>query len=214
MSEEDIDVNESEHESADELDSSTNEETEAQLQKLKEENERLKSHLRNKEEKKKETATQAMSEEDVAILREVQAKLKKQEDSAKEIAYNQMLQEDWGKRYSSEEDPEGNRVAELNQALSLVNQRYPVLTPDDYKRNLRRAHLMIAEEQQQDTSAQEAKSIKQSAGGITGSSTRKSDVSLEAALGKLSPQDQRVIERTNARRARRGEEPITATDIK
>lgn len=190
------DGNTAEQTNANASESSTDKEqddVQAQLQKKEEEIERLKSHLRNKETKQKEQTTQETSEE-LEMLKEVKAKLERQEASAKELAFNKALQTEWGKGYSVENDPEGKQLAELNDALALVNKKYPVLSAEDYERNIRKAHLIISDDVDNvtDDSAKETQQrMKAEATGTTGSSRRRSDVDHDA---KLSSEELRFRE--------------------
>jgi DNA repair exonuclease SbcCD ATPase subunit len=184
MSEENIDGKQAEQVSEETVNAAESssveekEDTKALLQKKDEEIERLKSHLQNKEKKNK---TEEFSDEERKLLQEVKARLDRQEASAKEVAFNQALQTDWGSQYSTENDPEGKKVAELNDALSLVNAKYPVLSSDDYAKNLRRAHRMISDEESVDPSLQTTQKLKEEVG-ATGSTVRRSDVDQDAKL--------------------------------
>lgn len=190
MSEHDMDGKQMDETSTEEVsqeESSTSEvnveELQAEISKQNEEIERLKGHLRNKEEKKDKQKAEApaLPEDVTQKLSAIEEKLSKQEQNLKETAVNRMLATDWGTRYDSESDPNGESLARLNEALKIVNAANPALSAEDYDRNLRKAHLLITDELESAVEQAERKEsvagLKREASiGTTGSSFKRDSV--------------------------------------
>jgi len=111
---------------------------------------RLKEQLRNqakksKEEKKPEVVEAPIEapeiDEDELAEKVVEKLQSRQADQYKETAFDWMAEQSWGGDYSSEGDPEGKKIAKLNEALKVINKIHPVNKPEDYQHNLQRAHL-------------------------------------------------------------------------
>jgi hypothetical protein len=120
---------------------------------------------REKEELAEKLSSFQESQEDDAQVTDIESIAEKAAQSAlqkikqekateyKSEASTWMQEQKWGEDYSSEKDPEGKKVSELNRVMAKIEEATPSRSAEEYKENLRAAHDLLNRRMRRQSSA-------------------------------------------------------------
>ena len=179
--------------------------TQQEVEKLREENQRLKENLRNQSKKRQPLASlgdsqESSDEEDEVDVSNLKAKVEQLEKAVlhnesryEEHAVKWMSSQEWGKDYDVANDPDGKKYNSLSAAFQRVRELHPIVNEEDYKRNLKLADMLVRGDVESEVSVNvdSHASEKGAAGGSTGSTVRHESRSTE----HLSDADLQLLRR-------------------